>query len=78
MNNTFSDNNQIEVVSTFSELVNTNFQGTVNAICWERNLAGDFKEIVSKLQLKDNITEVYPEDLLALQLTENGLSLIHI
>lgn len=72
MNNTFSDNNQIRVVSTFSELVNTNFQGTVNAICWERNLVGDFKEIVSKLQLKDNITEFYPEDLLALQLTENG------
>lgn len=72
MNNIFSDNNQIGVVTTFSELVNTNFQGTVNAICWERNLVGDFKEIVSKLQLKDNITEVYPEDLLALQLTENG------
>jgi hypothetical protein len=72
MNNTFSDNNQIGVVSTFSELVNTNFQGTVNSICWERNLAGDFKEIVSKLQLKDNITEVYRKDLLALQLTENG------
>lgn len=72
MNNTFSDNNQIGVVATFSELVNTNFQGTVNAICWERNLVGNFKEIVSKLQLKDNITEVYSEDLLALQLTENG------
>ncbi|UFH31659.1 DUF1826 domain-containing protein [Chryseobacterium sp. C-71] len=72
MNNTFCDNNQIEVVSTFSELVNTNFQGNVNAICLERNLVGDFKEIVSKLQLKDNITEVYREDLLALQLTENG------
>jgi len=72
MNNTFSDNNQIRVVSTFSELVNTNFQGTVNAVCWERNIVGDFKEIVSKLQLKDNITEVHPEDLSVLQLTENG------
>jgi hypothetical protein len=27
---------------------------------------------VSKLQLKDNITEVYPEDLLSLQLSEKG------
>lgn len=68
----FSDNNQIEVVSAFSELVNTRFQGVMNAICWERNLNGDFEEIVSKLQLKENITEIYPEDLLSLQLSEKG------
>jgi hypothetical protein len=72
MNNTFSDNNQIRVVSTFPELVNTGFQGPMNAICWHRNLSGDFKEIVSKLQLKNNITEVSIEDLLALQLSEKG------
>lgn len=68
----FSKSDQIGVVSTFSELVNTHFQGSMNAICWHRNLAGDFKEIVSKLQLKDNITEVSTEDLLALQLSEEG------
>ncbi|KXH86021.1 hypothetical protein [Chryseobacterium kwangjuense] len=72
MDNTFSDHHQIGVVSTFSELVNTDFQGAVNAICWNRNLDGDFKEIVTQLQLEDNITEVYPEDLLSLQLSENG------
>lgn len=72
MKNEFSDNNQIGVVSTFSELVNTNFQGAMNAICWSRNLVGDFKEIVSKLQLEENITEVSIEDLLALQLSEKG------
>lgn len=72
MSNIFSDNNQIGVVSTFSELVNTNFQGEMNAICWHRNLVGDFKEIVSQLQLKENVTEVSIEDLLALQLSEKG------
>jgi len=72
MKNKFPENNQIGVVSTFSELVNTNFQGAVNAICWSRNLVGDFKEIVTKLQLKENITEVSTEDLLALQLSEKG------
>lgn len=72
MNNTFSGNEQIEVVSTFSELVNTPFQGATNAICWHRNLVGDFKEIVSKLQLKENVTEVFIDDLLALQLSEKG------
>ncbi|PQA97763.1 DUF1826 domain-containing protein [Chryseobacterium shigense] len=72
MNTTFSDNQQIEVVSSFSELVNTHFKGAMNAICWHRSLAGDFKEIVSQLQLKENVTEISTEDLLALQLSEKG------
>ena len=72
MTNTFSDNNQIEVVSSFSELVNSKFQGEMNALCWHRDLVGDFKEIVAKLELKENITEVSIEDLLALQLSEQG------
>ncbi|MFW2096954.1 DUF1826 domain-containing protein [Acinetobacter sp. ULE_I057] len=69
----FSDNNQVRVVTTFSELINTTFQGEINAICWNRDLLGDFKEIVSKLELKENITEVSTEDLLALQLSEKGI-----
>lgn len=73
MNPAFSDNNQVRVVTTFSELINTTFQGEINAICWNRDLLGDFKEIVSKLELKENITEVSTEDLLALQLSEKGI-----
>lgn len=73
MSNTFSDNNQVGVVSSFSELINIKFKGVMNAICWNRNLYGDFKEIVSKLQLKENITEVSIEDLLALELSEKGM-----
>ncbi|WP_347220015.1 DUF1826 domain-containing protein [Chryseobacterium sp.] len=72
MNDIFSNNPQIGVVSTFSDLINTHFQGNVNALCWYRNLDGDFKEIVSKLKLKDNITEISAEDLLALDLSEQG------
>jgi hypothetical protein len=72
MSNTFSDSNQIGMASTFSELVNTDFKGEMNALCWFRNLEGDFKEIVDKLQLIDNITEVHPKDLVALQLSEKG------
>lgn len=73
MNNTFSDNHQVGVVSSFTELINTKFKGTVNAICWSRDLNGDFKEIVSQLQLKENITEISVEDLLALELSEKGI-----
>jgi hypothetical protein len=72
MSNTFSDNSQIGVVSTFAELVHTDFKGQMNALCWYRNLDGDFNEIVAQLHLKENITEVYPEDLQALQLSEKG------
>ncbi|WP_339352632.1 DUF1826 domain-containing protein [Acinetobacter beijerinckii] len=72
MKNSFSDNKQIIVVSTFSELITSNFQDDANSICWYRNLLGDFKEIVNKLQLKENITEVSVDDLLALQLSEKG------
>ncbi|WP_433763602.1 DUF1826 domain-containing protein [Flavobacterium ginsenosidimutans] len=72
MNNIFSASNQIGLVSTFSELVHTNFKGETNALCWYRNLDGDFKEIVGKLSLKENITEVSSTDLIALQLSEKG------
>jgi hypothetical protein len=72
MSNAFSDNSQIGIVSTFSELVNTDFVGETNALCWYRNLRGDFKEVVDKLQLKENMTEVDPKELLALQLSEKG------
>ena len=70
--NNFSENDHISVVSSFPELVKTAFHGSLNAICWNRILDGDFQEIVSKLTLKDNITEVSIADLLALDLSEPG------
>lgn len=63
---------QIKTVSSFKELINREFQGDNNAICWQRNLVGDFEEIVSKLELKNNITEVSVEDLENLTLTDHG------
>ena len=72
MQNTFSDSDQISVGSSFATLVNSTFHGNMNAICWHRKLLGDFKEIVSKLDLIENITEISIEDLSALQLSEQG------
>ena len=72
MKNPFSDNTQIKTVSSFSELINSHFQGDMNALCWYRNLVGDFEEVVNKLELKENITEISVENLLALQLSEKG------
>jgi hypothetical protein len=72
MSKTLFNNNQIGLVSTFSELVQTDFKGEMNALCWQRNSNGDFNDVVAQLSIKGNITEVYAEDLIALQLSEKG------
>lgn len=72
MKNTVSSNQQVIEVSSFSELINARFQGRMNAICWSRSLLGDFTEIVAKLELKANVTEVSIAELLALQLSVQG------
>ena len=62
----------VALVSNFNDLVTTGYQGTVNALCWERDLIGDFKEIVCRLTLQDHVTEVSAEDLSALDLSLQG------
>lgn len=64
--------NQILRVTDFQDLVSTPFQGKKNAICWPRNLVGDFSEIVRQVELNGNITEIDPEELRELQLSEQG------
>jgi hypothetical protein len=64
--------NQIQRVSNFQDLVSTPFEGGINAVSWDRVLVGDFSEIVEKIKLDGNITETDQEDLLQLDLTEQG------
>ncbi len=63
---------QIHVVTDFQELISTPFHGEMNAICWKRDLKGDFAEIIHKVSLKDNMKIVEEEELLALNLTKQG------
>ena len=63
---------QIHTVTNFNDLVATPFSGEMNAICWNRELKGDFLEIINKVALKGNITELDEEQLNALQLSEQG------
>ncbi|WP_412468586.1 DUF1826 domain-containing protein [Pedobacter sp. KLB.chiD] len=72
MDNKFADQAQIAVVSTFPQLMDTALRGDLNAACWQRELEGDFKEIVSKLELKANLTEISMDDLQSLRLSEQG------
>lgn len=64
--------NQIHCVTNFKDLVATPFNGAINAVCWPRKLTGDFSEIVKKVELSGNITEIEEEELHALQLSEQG------
>lgn len=72
MSAVFSSCPHIKVVDQFKTLTHLAFEGQVNAMCWQRDLVGDFKEIVTKLTLDDDITEVSIQDLLDLELTEQG------
>lgn len=64
--------NQIHCVTNFQDLVSTPFNGEINAVCWTRQLTGDFSEIVKKVELDGNITTIEEEELRELQLSEQG------
>ena len=72
MINLSADKNQILCVTNFQDLVSTPFHGEMNAICWNRELTGDFAEIVNKIKLDENIATVEEEELCELQLSELG------
>ncbi len=64
--------NQIQYVKSFNDLVSTSFIGEVNSACWSRNIKGDFSEIVKKVELKGNMAVLTKDELLALNLTRQG------
>lgn len=63
---------QVLVVGDFQTMMETEFQGCQNAICLERDVEGDFEEIVRKLTLVEPITEISEDDLLKLKLSDQG------
>lgn len=71
INNSQSEH-QLHRVSCFQELVSFPFQGERNTVCWERELKGDFSEIVHKVVFEGNMIELDQDDLLKLQLSEQG------
>ena len=64
--------NQIEYVTNFQDLLSSPFHGEVNALCFKRELIGDFSEIVKKLETEENIVELDLEMLQEMQLSEQG------
>jgi hypothetical protein len=72
MNQAVFGTNQCRSVKNFETLVATPFNAEMNAICWERNLEGDFSEIVAKFEISENIAEIDLDKLRALELSQSG------
>lgn len=62
----------IRYVTNFQDFVSAPFTGDINAICWARTLQGDFLELVEQIALTGNITEIGPEEILNLSLSEQA------
>ncbi len=63
---------QVNEVVSFNDLVSIPFESNINAMCWNRQLKGNFYEIVNQLELTGNITEINENELLNLQLSKEG------
>jgi len=67
-----ANKNQIHCVTNFQDLVSTPFHADVNALCWTRNLIGNFSEIVEKVELSDNMVELDEQELRKITLSKQG------
>jgi hypothetical protein len=63
---------RITVVGSFEELVAVPFRGTCNAVCWQRDLAGDFDEVVRRLTPSADLATIEPDRLRALPVSAAG------
>jgi hypothetical protein len=56
-------------VDSFAELISTPFRGDINALCWSRQIRGNFQEIIDHLHAAEGITALDDDDLRALNLS---------
>jgi len=63
---------RLQRVNTFHGLLSTPFAGGVNAVCWERTLAGDFGEIVDLLGAGEGLVTLDEAHLLGLPVSAAG------
>ena len=63
---------RIRIVKDFDELIATPFSGDINALCWPRQLPGDFREVAERLRAEPGITTIGDDDLRDLQLSAAG------
>lgn len=59
-------------MDSFEALVDTPFTGNINALCWRRDLDGDFAEVTAALAVNRGITPLPAETLRQLSLSAEG------
>jgi len=69
---------RIKVVKSFHELISTPFESGVNALCWQRMLAGNFGEIVEQLGVSEGIATLDDARLASLSVSAAGRAAIDI
>ncbi len=62
----------LRVVTSFEGLLATPLRDGVNAVCWARDLHGDFDEVVQKLGTADDITSIDETRLRSLEVSRAG------
>lgn len=72
MSNLHTSSDQLIYVSNSQDFLTTPFKGEKNAICWNRELKGDFQEIVEKVHFEENMITLEEADLMELNLTKEG------
>ncbi|MEP6955221.1 MAG: hypothetical protein ABI883_00215, partial [Chthoniobacterales bacterium] len=69
---------RIRTVHSFAELVETPFADGVNALCWPRELRGDFGEVVERLGAGEEIVTIAETRLVGLEVSAAGRAAIEI
>ena len=67
-----SDYPRLRVVTSFEALIATPFRDGVNAVCWPRDLRGDFNQVVRQLATADDITSIDEARLTSLEVDPAG------
>lgn len=70
--------NRIKLVKSFDELRTTAFEDGVNALCWQRTLAGDFGEVVEQLEVIEGIATLDDAHLHSLRVSAAGRAAIDV
>lgn len=71
-------NPQIHLVDSFEALAGFRFEYGINAVCWPRELQGDFAEVVHSLDVPQGITHLTPKRLHELDLTPAGQKAVKV
>lgn len=69
---------RIKLVDHFEELVSTPFENGVNAMCWPRTLAGDYREVVEQLKADRGIMALDARQLQGLSLSGAGRVAVNV